>query len=108
MPLAYLLVTKKVFDFLRNKHVVTKRQIHFILSLAIFWIVLIPILNYPGYVSYFNESIGGSKNGYKYVTDSNTDWGQDLKRLKIFLDENPQIEKMKDSDYLNSLSDLLG
>ena len=94
MPLAYLLVTKKVFDFLRNKHVVTKRQLQVLFSILIIWIVLIPILNYPGYVSYFNETVGGSKNGYKYVTDSNVDWGQDLKRLQAFLQDNPQITKI--------------
>jgi hypothetical protein len=94
MPLAYLLVTKKVFDFLRHKHIVTKRQLQILLSILLAWIVIIPILNYPNYVSYFNEFIGGSKNGYKYVTDSNVDWGQDLKRLEIFLEQNPQIEKI--------------
>lgn len=95
MPLAYLLVTKVVFDFLRHKHIVTKKQLHYILAIMLTWIIVIPILSYPGYVSYFNETIGGSKNGYKYVTDSNTDWGQDLKRLKEFLDLNPQIDKIR-------------
>ncbi|HAS00009.1 MAG: Glycosyl transferase, family 39 [Candidatus Moranbacteria bacterium GW2011_GWC2_37_73] len=94
MPLAYLLVTKKVFDFLRHKHFATRHQLQIIFSILITWIVIIPIFNYPNYVSYFNESIGGSQNGYKYVTDSNVDWGQDLGRLKIFLDENPQIKKI--------------
>jgi len=94
MPLAYLLVTKKVFDFLRNKHIVTKRQMQVIFSILIIWIILIPVLNYPSYVSYFNEFVGGSKNGYKYVTDSNVDWGQDLKRLEIYLQQNPEIKKI--------------
>ncbi len=43
---------------------------------------------YPSFLSYFNEAVGGPKQGYKYVTDSNLDWGQDLKRLKIWLDQN--------------------
>ncbi len=37
-------------------------------------------------MSYFNEAVGGPKNGYNYVTDSNADWGQDLKRLDKFID----------------------
>ncbi|KKQ53630.1 MAG: Glycosyl transferase family 39 [Parcubacteria group bacterium GW2011_GWD2_38_11] len=94
MPLAYLLVTKKVFDFLRHKHFVTKHQLHVLFAILIIWIVMIPVFSYPNYVSYFNETVGGSKNGYKIVTDSNVDWGQDLGRLKIFLDQNPQIEKI--------------
>ena len=44
------------------------------------------IIAYPYYTSYFNQTVGGPKNGYQYVTDSNADWGQDLKRLKIFVD----------------------
>ncbi|EKE20068.1 MAG: 4-amino-4-deoxy-L-arabinose transferase [uncultured bacterium] len=95
IPLLYILVTKKVFDFLKDKHVVTKNQIHLIFSILIVWIIIIPISTYPHYVSYFNETIGGSQNGYKYVTDSNTDWGQDLKRLQSFLNDNPHIEKIR-------------
>lgn len=94
MPLIYLLVTKKVFEFLRGRHALTKQQIHVLLSILIIWIMAIPLFAYPNYVSYFNQTVGGSKNGYKYVTDSNVDWGQDLKRLKIWLDQNPQVEKI--------------
>ncbi|MDD5397242.1 MAG: glycosyltransferase family 39 protein [Candidatus Moranbacteria bacterium] len=94
IPLAYLLVTKKVFDFLRHRHVVTRNQLHTLLGILIAWIVLIPMFSYPGYVSYFNESAGGSKNGYKIVTDSNVDWGQDLNRLKIWLEQHPTITKI--------------
>jgi len=39
----------------------------------------------PYFLSYFNEIGGGVKYGYKYVTDSNYDWGQDLKRLSAFV-----------------------
>jgi 4-amino-4-deoxy-L-arabinose transferase-like glycosyltransferase len=41
----------------------------------------------PFYIQYFNAFAGGSKNGYKYLLDSNLDWGQDVKRLKQFLNE---------------------
>jgi len=42
---------------------------------------------YPSYLSYFNESIGGPKNGYKWLIDSNVDWGQDVKRLSNWVDK---------------------
>ena len=32
--------------------------------------------------------MGGSKNGYKVLADSNLDWGQDLKGLKRWMDRN--------------------
>ena len=42
---------------------------------------------YPHFLAYFNETVG-AKNGHKYVVDSNLDWGQDLKRLKKWIDKN--------------------
>jgi 4-amino-4-deoxy-L-arabinose transferase-like glycosyltransferase len=42
----------------------------------------------PNYLAYFNEAIKGAGNGYKYLVDSNLDWGQDLKGLKKYMDVN--------------------
>lgn len=42
----------------------------------------------PHYLAYFNEIIGGPANGYKYFVDSNLDWGQGLKQLKRYMDNN--------------------
>ena len=52
------------------------------LSLAEFVIV------YPHYLAFFNLSIGGPRNGYKYLVDSNLDVGQDLKLLKRWMERN--------------------
>jgi len=30
----------------------------------------------PNHIAYFNEFVGGPSNGYKYLIDSNLDWGQ--------------------------------
>ena len=43
---------------------------------------------YPHFLTYFNESVGGPSQGYMYATDSNLDWGQDLKRLAQFVEDN--------------------
>jgi 4-amino-4-deoxy-L-arabinose transferase-like glycosyltransferase len=42
---------------------------------------------FPNPLSYSNEIWGGPSNTYKYLTDSNVDWGQQLKSTKKFLDE---------------------
>ena len=47
----------------------------------------------PNYISYFNEMGGGTKYGYERVVDSNYDWGQDLKRLATFAEDN-DIDKI--------------
>lgn len=61
---------------------------------GIVWYAYSAALIYPNQLAYFNELIGGPKNGYKYLADSNIDWGQDLKALKIFMDEH-QIKSIK-------------
>jgi len=35
----------------------------------------------PYQLAYFNELVGGPKNGWRWLADSNLDWGQDLKTL---------------------------
>jgi len=47
----------------------------------------------PFYLSYYNQFYGGMWNGYKVATDSNLDWGQDVKRIAEYLDRNPEINK---------------
>jgi hypothetical protein len=39
----------------------------------------------PHQLAYFNEMVGGPDQGYRYLGDSNLDWGQDLKGLKSYL-----------------------
>ncbi len=52
------------------------------------WYIVSSVRIYPHYLEYFNELVGGPKNGYKYLVDSNLDWGQDLKLLLRHLKEN--------------------
>jgi len=40
------------------------------------------VLSAPRFLSYFNAFVGGPSNGYKYLSDSNVDWGQDLRDLR--------------------------
>ena len=58
------------------------------------WYAYAGAMIFPHQLAYFNEFIGGPKNGYKYLVDSNLDWGQDLPGLKEFMDRNG-IEKIK-------------
>jgi hypothetical protein len=42
----------------------------------------------PRYLSYFNFLAGGSGGGWRYLLDSNIDWGQDLVRLADWMRRN--------------------
>jgi 4-amino-4-deoxy-L-arabinose transferase-like glycosyltransferase len=52
------------------------------------WLIINTIFIYPHHLSFFNEFAGGPNNGYKYLADSNIDWGQDLISLKRYLLKN--------------------
>jgi hypothetical protein len=41
----------------------------------------------PHQLAYFNEFIGGPAQGYRYLGDSNLDWGQDLKGVKAYMEK---------------------
>jgi hypothetical protein len=43
---------------------------------------------YPHYLAYFNLIAGGPQHGWRYLVDSNIDWGQDLARLPQWMAEN--------------------
>jgi 4-amino-4-deoxy-L-arabinose transferase-like glycosyltransferase len=41
----------------------------------------------PHQLAYFNELVGGPAQGYRYLGDSNLDWGQDLKGVKTYMEK---------------------
>jgi hypothetical protein len=41
---------------------------------------------FPDYLTFFNTWAGGPGNGHRHLLDSNLDWGQDLKRLKTYME----------------------
>jgi 4-amino-4-deoxy-L-arabinose transferase-like glycosyltransferase len=45
-------------------------------------------LAYPNYMAYSNEAWGGPSHTYRYLSDSNTDWGQQLKATKAYVDRH--------------------
>ena len=40
----------------------------------------------PHYLAYFNQLVGGPRNGWRHLVDSSLDWGQDLPALRVWLD----------------------
>jgi hypothetical protein len=94
-PFIYILISIGIFRFAKKAHHITKHTVFIALLTAIGILISGTISSYPYYTSYFNNLAGGPKNGYRFATDSNADWGQDLKRLKIFLEDHPEISKIK-------------
>ncbi len=48
------------------------------------WHILASVLVFPDHLAYFNELIGGPRQGYRYLADSNLDWGQNLTRVREY------------------------
>jgi len=95
-PFIFLLVAQQISLWLNNDNEnakLTRNLKYFLLAILIVWQTISVINVYPSFLAYFNESIGGSANGYKYVVDSNLDWGQDLKRLAAWVDAN-KVDKI--------------
>jgi hypothetical protein len=94
LPFVYILISKEVNAFAGRISKNYRKFFWTVVFLLIAWTVAETAFAYPYYLAYFNETVGGNQNGYKYVTDSNVDWGQDLKRLDKFVDEN-HIQKIR-------------
>ena len=62
------------------------RRWAYVVGVLLAWHVVSSARAYPDYLAYSNEFWGGPTNTYKYLTDSNTDWGQQLKAVKKYLD----------------------
>jgi len=105
LPFIYLLVSYIIIAYLRRKPdfkfefslTNAKKILSFykqkilrwaVLIILLLWYIVVVIVQYPYFTAYFNELIGGPQNGYKYVADSNLDWGQDLKRLAQYMQQN--------------------
>ena len=57
------------------------------LALLLLGYVVSSVSVFPDYLAYFNGWAGGPGNGHRHLLDSNLDWGQDLKRLKGYMDQ---------------------
>ncbi len=56
---------------------------------ALLWLAVGTWRAGPHLLGYFNETVGGWRNGHLYLADSNLDWGQDLLRLRARLGNEP-------------------
>jgi len=83
-PFTILLVSALTINWLKSPFL--KLKYIFLVGLLL-WQTISVISIYPHFLAYFNELAGGPDNGYIFSVNSNLDWGQDLKRLKKWVDE---------------------
>lgn len=82
-----------LFVFCGGAALLLKGRLSFLPAAALLlWQVLASANVHPYYLTYFNGLAGGPAGGHEHLLDSNLDWGQDLKGLKLYLDD----EKVSD------------
>ncbi len=63
--------------------------VRWVVGIGCLWLIVANISVFPHYLAYFNEFAGGPTRGLDYLADSNIDWGQDLVRLREYVDAHP-------------------
>ena len=89
-PFMFVLVSITIISLLKEPYLKLK---YLFLAILLLWQTISVISIYPHFLAYFNELAGGPNQGYIYTVDSNLDWGQDLKRLTKWVEEN-KIDKI--------------
>lgn len=59
-----------------------------IVGLCLLGLVMVTLRITPHFLAFFNVLAGGPERGWRWLVDSNIDWGQDLGGLKTWMDEN--------------------
>jgi hypothetical protein len=55
------------------------------------WYALGTVAVFPWEIAYFNELVGGARGGYRYLSDSNIDWGQADGVLAEYVEAHPDV-----------------
>lgn len=78
------------FEWLRNIYEIYIKNIprYLFVSALFAWLIVDTLVVFPDFMTYYNELAGGPNNGYNIATDSNYDWGQDLLRLRDYVDRH--------------------
>jgi hypothetical protein len=82
-PMLYILIAGCV------SHLVSQnRWLLCAFGVLLLWQIVTPLAARPGLLAYANEAWGGPAKTHLYLSDSNTDWGQQLKYVKSYLDDH--------------------
>ncbi len=81
-----------------------RRAFRALAAAGLVWLGGASLWIYPQGISYFNEWIGGPRQGWKYLADSNIDWGQNLPELAAYATRH-KIEKIQTYYFGYDISD---
>lgn len=99
IPPLYILITAALRKWSSDKNGATPKKALLILLLV--WHMCEAILSAPYFLSYTNQLGGGVFGGYRYMSDSNYDWGQDVLRFRDWANKHLHGEQIA-MDYFGS------
>lgn len=84
-----------------------------ILSILLNLYLVVSVMSYfPYYLPYFNEIVWKRSNAYRYLADSNLDWGQGRNEFEQYLIDNPRVSYptryVRAGKFIVSANDLVG
>lgn len=84
-PFMFLIIARAAQPILEKSWSVSKVLLWGFIS----WLIIETLVTYPNFVSYFNQfRYAFGKQKHEILVDSSLDWGQDLKRLQKYVEEN--------------------
>jgi hypothetical protein len=82
-PMLYILIAGCVVHLASQN-----RKLAYVFGILLLWQVIQPMAARPGLLAYGNEAWGGPSKTHLYLSDSNTDWGQQLRYVKGYLGDH--------------------
>ncbi|MCL5411064.1 MAG: glycosyltransferase family 39 protein [Patescibacteria group bacterium] len=83
VPFVLLLIGYGLNEIWKSKSKIGR----YVVGALAMYLIISTLSYYPSYIGYFNEAVPRDQR-YKYLVDSSLDWGQDLLRLKKYVDNN--------------------
>jgi len=90
LPFAYIWISKLGQSFTKKQYLLST-----VTTILIIWMVVSSLYYFPHSMSYFNELVGGPKNGPKHLLGSNVDWGQNSYFLQKWYGKHPEARPIK-------------
>jgi len=90
LPFAYIWISKLGQSFAKKQYPLSTVTV-----ILLIWMVGSSLYYFPHSMSYFNELVGGPKNGPKHLLGSNVDWGQNSYFLQKWYNKHPEARPIK-------------
>lgn len=77
-------------------------------AVAISWMLVSSLQVFPHSLSYFNEIVGGPRNGHFHLLDGNVEWGQDVLYVREWIDRHPEARPLRSAIWSYLPASVLG